>query len=213
MDSYSTDRTSEIAKNYATTFLQREFDDFSSQKNFALKYATCDWVLFLDADERITYPLQIEIKKAIERDEFGGYTLRFPHFFMNRFLYHHYDEVLRLVKREGIHFSGTVHEKLQCPGKIGKLKNNVLHFTYKGFHNYITKKESYAWFQAEQLNKRGKKATYFYFFFKPMFRLFKSLILKGGFRDGIPGLAVSVANAYGVFSRYVKLHLIRKGIR
>lgn len=213
VDSLSTDKTQEIARRYATTFLERKFDNFSNQKNFALEHATGDWILFLDADERITYPLQQEIKQAIESGKHGGYKLRFPHFFMNRFLYHHSSKVLRVVKREGAKYSGLVHEKIHCEGSIGLLKNPVLHFTYKGLDHYIKKRESYAWFQAEQLQKKGKKANLFLLFLKPTYRFFSSYILKGGFRDGIPGLSVSAINAYGVFSRYVKLILLNRGMR
>ena len=213
IDSFSTDGTPEIVKPYATLFLQREFDNFSAQKNAALKHATGDCVLFLDADERITYPLQQEIKEAITYGVHAGYKLNFPHFFMNRFLYHHSSNVLRLVRREGTHFSGLVHEKLHLQGSVGKLKNPVLHFTYKGLDHYIQKRDKYAWFQAEQLQKKGKKATYLQLFLKPSFRFFSSYILKGGFKDGIPGLAISTVNAYGVFSRYVKLLLLQRGMR
>ena len=213
VDSYSTDNTLEIAKKFATKTLQRAFDNFSNQKNFALDQATGDWVLFLDADERITYPLQIEILEAIRNGEHSGYKLNFPHFFMNRFLYHHSSKVLRLVKREGTKYTGLVHEKLQVNGSIGKLKNPVLHFTYKGLEHYIEKRESYAWFQAEQLQKKGKKATLFLLFTKPTFRFFSSYFLKGGFKDGVPGLTISAINAYGVFSRYVKLLLLQRGMR
>lgn len=213
IDSFSTDDTEKIAKQYATLFLQREFDNFSNQKNHALQQATGDWVLFLDADERITYPLQQEIKEAINRTKFGGYKLVFPHFFMNRFLYHHSDRVLRLVQRKGASFSGLVHEKLLCKGVIGTLKNPVLHFTYKGLESYIQKKESYAWFQAEQLEKKNKKAGYFHFFIKPSYRFFRSYILRKGYKDGIPGLAIAAINSYGVFSRYVKLVLLKRGMR
>jgi glycosyltransferase involved in cell wall biosynthesis len=213
IDSFSTDRTLEISKKYTSHILQRTFDNFSNQKNFALEQATGDWILFLDADERITYPLQLEIQKAIESDSCSGYKLSFPHFFMNRFLHHHSSDVLRLVKREGTQYSGLVHEKLVVPGRIGKLKNPVLHFTYKGLDHYIQKRESYAWFQAEQLQKKGKRTSLFLLFFKPSYRFFSSYFLKGGFKDGIPGLAISAINAYGVFSRYVKLLLLQKGMR
>jgi glycosyltransferase involved in cell wall biosynthesis len=213
IDSYSTDHTIEIAKKYASKILQRTFDNFSNQKNFALEQATGDWILFLDADERITYPLQMEIIKAIQSDQYAGYKLSFPHFFMNRFLYHHSSDVLRLVRREGSSYTGLVHEKLVVFGRIGKLKNPVLHYTYKGLEHYIQKRESYAWFQAEQLQKKGKKASLFLLFFKPSYRFFSSYVLKGGFKDGIPGLAISAVNAYGVFSRYVKLLLLQRGIR
>lgn len=213
IDSFSTDKTPEIAKKYATKFLQRKFDNFSSQKNFALKEATGDWVLFVDADERVTHSLEIEIKETIKKPKHKGYKINFPHFYMNRFLYHHSDDVLRLVKREGANFSGTVHEKLQCEGSIGKLKNKMLHFTYKGFDNYISKKESYAWFQAQQQFDKGKKTTWFHLIFKPTYRFFRSFILKGGFRDGVPGMTVAAVNAYGVFERYVKLMLLQKGMK
>ncbi|SRX75583.1 glycosyltransferase family 2 protein [Aequorivita antarctica] len=213
VDSFSTDKTPEIAKKYATKFLQRKFDNFSNQKNFALKEATGDWILFVDADERVTHSLEAEIKETLQNPKHSGYKINFPHFYMNRFLYHHSDDVLRLVKREGAKFSGSVHEKLQCEGRIGKLKNKMLHFTYKGFDNYISKKESYAWFQAQQQFDKGKKTTWFHLLFKPTYRFFRSFILKGGFRDGVPGMTVAAVNAYGVFERYVKLMLLQRGMK
>lgn len=213
VDSYSTDKTEEIARKYATVFLQRTFDTFSSQKNHAITHATCDWILFVDADERITYPLQVEIKRAMQTAKYVGYKLSFPHFYMNRFLTHHSSDVLRLVKREGTRYEGLVHEKLNIKGSINTLKNPVLHFTYKGLDHYIEKRESYAWLQAAQLQKKGKKVTLLLLFFKPLWRFFSSYILKGGFKDGIPGLSISSINAYGVFSRYVKLALLQKGMR
>ncbi len=213
VDSYSTDKTPEIAKKYTTTFLQRKFDNFSNQKNYALEHATADWILFLDADERITYPLQQEILEAINSNNHGGYKLNFPHFYMNRFLYHHSNNVLRVVVREGASYTGLVHEKLHCKGSIGVLKNPVLHFTYKGLEHFLNKKESYAWFQAEQLQKKGKKTTLGHLIIKPTWRFFSSYLIKGGFRDGIPGLTIAANNAYGVFQRYVKLMLLNKGMR
>src|SRR5690554_1671780 len=121
IDSHSTDNTVAVAQLYVTKCLYRKFDNFSEQKNFALQYATSDWVLFLDADERITHALQMEILETIARPDHRGYKIKFPHFFMNRFLYHESDWVLRLIKREGAFFSGDVHEKLQIEGTIGKL--------------------------------------------------------------------------------------------
>jgi len=159
IDSFSTDKTPEIAQKYTTKFLQREFDNFSNQKNFAIKEATGDWILFLDADERVTHSLEVEILETIENPLHSGYLINFPHFYMNRFLYNHSDDVLRLVKREGAYFTGTVHEKLHCDGSIGKLDNKMLHYTYKGLHNYIKKKEAYAWFQADNLFEQNKTTT------------------------------------------------------
>lgn len=213
VDSFSTDKTVDIANKYNCKILQRKFDNFSNQKNHALQFATCDWVLFVDADERIPYQLQVQIIDAMNSGKHNGFKLKFPHFFMNRFLYHHYNFVTRLVVRTECHFEGSVHEKLVVNGSIGKLDSPVLHYTYKGLQHYINKKDSYAWFQAEQLLNKGKKATYFHLAFKPFYRFFSSYILRGGFRDGIPGLAVAGINAYGVFSRYAKLILLQKSLK
>jgi len=213
IDSYSTDGTDTIAKPLSTIFLQREFDNFSNQKNYALKHASGDWILFLDADERVTHSLKVEIEEVLKNPQHGGYKVNFPHFYMNRFLYHHSNDIVRLVKKENAYFSGLVHEKLNADGSIGKLKNKMIHFTYKGLENYITKKESYAWFQAEQLYNKGKKVTWFHLAIKPVYRFFSSYIIKGGFRDGTPGLTVAAVNAYGVFERYVKLMLLNKKMR
>jgi glycosyltransferase involved in cell wall biosynthesis len=213
IDSFSTDKTVAIARSYNCKIIQRQFDNFSNQKNHALQFAISEWVLFVDADERITYKLQQEILNAIKNEKYRAFKLNFPHFFMNRFLYHHDNDVTRLVRREACRFEGDVHEKLIVNGSIGKLKSPVLHFTYKGLANYIHKKDTYAWFQANQLLERNKKPTYFHLAFKPFYRFFHSYVIRGAFLDGIPGLSVASIDAYGVFSRYAKLMLLKKGLK
>ncbi|WP_121907949.1 glycosyltransferase family 2 protein [Ulvibacter antarcticus] len=213
VDSYSSDDTKTIAQSLATKVLERKFDDFSAQKNYALEHATGDWVLFIDADERVTRSLEAEIKSVLINPKHSGYKINFPHFFMNRFLYFQSNDVLRLVKREGANFTGLVHEKLHCNGSVGKLRQKMIHYTYKGLHHYITKKEKYAWFQAEQRFEKNKKTTYFQLFFKPTYRFFDSYIKKGGFRNGVPGLTLAAIDSYGVFSRYAKLILLNRGMK
>lgn len=213
VDSMSSDATVQIAADHGCKVVSRKFDNFSSQKNHALQFATCDWVLFLDGDERVTEAIQKEILEAIESNTHTGYKLNFPHFYMNRFLYHHYNDVTRLVKRTNCHFEGNVHEKLIVNGSVGTLKNKVLHYTYKGLVHYIGKKDSYAWFQAERQLLKGKGMSYFHLAFKPLYRFFNEYIIKRGFLDGVPGLAVAGINAYGVFSRYAKLMLLKKGLK
>lgn len=213
IDSFSTDGTKEKALSLGCTVLQRKFDNFSNQKNHAISHVTGDWVLFIDGDERVTPKLKLEILAAIHSGKHSGYKINFPHFYMNRFLYHKVDRVVRLVKNKGIHFTGDVHEKLHVEGSVGQLKNFMIHYTYKGFFHLLQKKDSYAWFQANTSIKKGKKATYFHLFFKPLYRFFSSYILKRGFMDGVPGLALASVNAYGVFSRYAKMILIQKGLK
>lgn len=213
IDSFSTDGTLSIVKKYDCELIQRQFDNFSNQKNEAIKAAKSDWVLFVDADERVTEKLKIEIKKAINKPKHDAYKIKFPHFYMNRFLYHTENKVIRLVKNNAIHFEGEVHEKLMHPGSVGLLDNFMIHYTYKGLFHYIKKKDSYAWFQAKMAKDRNKKTSYLLLIFKPFYRFFHTYIIRKGFLDGIPGLAVATIDAYGVFSRYVKMLLIEKGLK
>jgi glycosyltransferase involved in cell wall biosynthesis len=213
IDSFSSDNTISIAKKWNCEIIQRKFDNFSNQKNEAIKQAKSDWILFLDADERITPKLKMEILETINDPKHQAYKLRFPHFYMNRFLYHTENKVTRLVKNNALKFEGEVHEKLMHEGSCGVLKNKVLHYTYKGLFNYIAKKDSYAWFQAKMSLDKGKQINYFLLVFKPFYRFFHTYIIRRGFMDGIPGLAVATIDSYGVFSRYVKMILLKKGLK
>lgn len=213
IDSFSTDGTKEKAVELGCKVLDRKFDNFSNQKNNAITFATGDWILFLDADERVSQKLQIEIQEAITSSKYSAYKLKFPHFYMNRFLYHSENRVLRLVKNNGVYFEGAVHEKLKTTGKIGILDNFVIHYTYKGLLHYLKKKDSYAWFQAKMALEKNKKTNLFLLIFKPFYRFFHSYILKRGFLDGVPGLAVAAIDAYGVFSRYTKMILIKEDLK
>jgi glycosyltransferase involved in cell wall biosynthesis len=213
VDSFSTDNTIALAKNFNCEIVERKFDNFSNQKNHAIQFATSDWILFLDADERVTQKLKLEIIKTISSAKHGAYKIKFPHFYMNRFLYNIDNRVVRLAKNNNLRFEGLVHEKLIHSGSVGILKNFMLHYTYKGLFHYIKKKDSYAWFQAEMAINKKKKATYLHLVFKPIYRFFHTYIIRKGFLDGIPGLAVACIDAYGVFSRYVKMILIEKNLK
>lgn len=210
LDSFSNDNTIEIAKKNGAKVLQRKFDNYAAQRNHAIEFATGDWILFLDADERVTEKLSEEIQKKIHSTIFVAYKIWFPHYFMNRFLFHYTDKVIRLVKNEKFTFKNEVHEKIVIDGKIGILKNYMVHLTYKGLDSFIEKKDKYAWFQALMQTKKGKKASLFKLFFKPLYRFFHTYFIKRVFLDGVPGLAASSIDAYGVFSRYAKMILLEK---
>lgn len=213
VDSFSTDNTVAIAKKFNCEVIQRKFDNFSNQKNEAIKLAQCDWILFIDADERVTQKLRYEISATINHAKHNAYKIKFPHFYMNRFLYHTENKVTRLVKNKNVYFEGEVHEKLIHEGSVGLLENFMIHYTYKGLFHYIKKKDSYAWFQAKMAKDKNKKATYLHLIFKPFYRFFHTYFIRRGFLDGIPGLAVATIDAYGVFSRYVKMILMDKKLK
>jgi glycosyltransferase involved in cell wall biosynthesis len=205
IDSFSTDSTIKLAQKFDIKIHQNKFKNYSDQRNFALSKTQAEWILFLDADERVTQILKTEILQAIESEIYSAYKIWFPHYFMNSFLFHYTDKVIRLMKNEGLHFKNEVHEKAVINGKIGVLKNYMVHKTYKGLENYIAKKNNYAFFQAKMMHKKNKKATLFKMMFKPFYRFFHTYFVKRVFLDGVPGFASVTIDAYGVFLRYVKL--------
>lgn len=205
IDSFSTDDTINVAKNFEIEIYQNKFKNYSDQRNFAISKTKADWILFLDADERVTQDLKEEILQAIENEAHAAYKIWFPHYFMNRFLFHYTDKVTRLMKNDNLHFKNEVHEKAVINGKIGLLKNYMIHKTYKGLENYISKKDGYATFQAKMLFDKNKKVTLLQLMLKPFYRFLHTYFIKRVFLDGVPGFASASIDAYGVFLRYAKL--------
>ncbi|WP_316634123.1 glycosyltransferase family 2 protein [uncultured Flavobacterium sp.] len=212
LDSYSTDSTAKIVSDLGAKLMFRKFDNYSNQRNHTIESATGEWILFLDADERVSTELQEEILKTINLNKCDAYRIWFPHFFMDRFLFHYTDKVTRLIKNDNIRFENEVHERLVLKSKPPVLKNYMIHYTYKGLFHFISKKDQYAWFQAKMSVKKGKKTTLLLLFFKPFYRFFHTYFIKRVFLDGVPGLAAASIDAYGVFSRYAKMVLLEKNL-
>lgn len=215
IDSFSEDKTIEIAKTFDITFLQRKFDDFSSQKNFAIAKAKHQWIFILDADERVTPELRKEIlsvlKSKTKKDAY--WIFRTYHFMGKKIKYSGWqtDKVIRLFNRDQCKYDGKlVHEEIETSSEIGFLKSKLEHYSYSGFDHYISKLNQYAWFQAKALHKKGKKVNPFHIIVKPAFRFFKHYVLRFGFLDGLPGFMIAVLQAYGVLTRYVKLWLLNR---
>jgi hypothetical protein len=148
--------------------------------------------------------LKAQILDAISRPEHKAYKIIQLHYYMDRFLHHHTDRVIRLVKNEGYRFIGEVHEHLNVTSSVGILKGSLLHYTYKGFTSYLDKKMMYSSFQAKELLRKNKGHNYFLLLVKPNIRFIKSAFIKGGYKDGYPALVVAQINGLGVFMRITK---------
>ncbi|MFZ2282477.1 MAG: glycosyltransferase family 2 protein [Lutibacter sp.] len=219
VDSYSTDKTVDIIKEFPHVKLyQRKFDNFSSQKNYAIEQASNDWIIFFDADEVITKSLKDEIITTVSKtaDEIAYWIYRTT-IYMGKEI--HYsglqnDKVIRLFRKEFCRYNGKlVHEEIAAKGKVGFLKNKMLHYSYKGLDAIVIKRNKYAQLQAEALYKKGKKPNAFHFLVKPAFRFFKHFVLKRGFLDGFQGFMISYMFGYTVFMRYVKLWLLHRNLK
>lgn len=220
IDSYSTDKTSELVKNYNVVFIQHLFDNFSSQRYFAAKHATNDMILFVDADERISNLLKEEIQGILKLDEpYSGYEIKFSNIFMGRRMKYggfQNNWKLRLFNKRLCWYDEAllVHEKIiVLEGKTGRLKNAIDHYTYRSWNHYIKKKQQYAELQSQELFIKGIKLNAFHFVVKPAYRFVYHYVFRGGFLDGFPGFASAFANAYGVNTRYIKLWLLRNNMK
>ncbi|MFY0603276.1 MAG: glycosyltransferase family 2 protein [Flavobacteriaceae bacterium] len=209
IDSFSSDKTVEIVKKSKAILLQRKFDDFSSQKNYAIKHATHDWILWLDADEVVNEELRKEIISNIEDPkDFVGFYIYRTFFFKNKPLKYsgtQNDKVVRIFNKQFCHYEGKVHEKIKTDGKLGFLKSRILHYSYIGFDRYIAKLNLHSTLKSEELLEKGLIITPYHLIIKPLARFVTHYIIKLGFLDGFQGFVLSYALSYGVLVRYIKL--------
>lgn len=216
IDSYSNDGTAEKANILATKVIQRKFDFYGAQKNHAISQAQNEWVLLVDADERVTPELKTEILSILNQENIphDAYSIkRINHFMGQRVNYSGWrnDSVIRLFKRDFCKYDARhVHEALVVDGTIGQLKHKFLHYSYRSFNNYMQKMNNYATLQAKDYDKKTGILTPYHFVIKPFWGFFKHYIIQSGFRDGFVGFTIGFVQAYVVFTRYVKLWLLRR---
>ena len=209
VDSGSTDKTIEIAKTFGAKIFKREFDSFSNQKNYALSIATNEWVLHVDADEVLSKELVEEIKFVIINTKLDGFYLIRTNFFLGKQMKYsgiNKEYRLRLAKKTlSKYVGGIIHEELIVNGKVGKLKNIMIHNSYPTISSYFNKLEQYTTLGAKKLLEKNKKAKVIDIVFKPPFEFIKRYILKCGFLDGIRGFIWAVLYAFYTFIKYIKL--------
>ena len=210
IDSFSTDRTVAVANQMKARVIQREFDDFSSQKNFAIEQATHDWVLVLDADERVSAELGEEILRMVRNPgENVAFYLYRNFFFKGKRIYYggwQTDKAVRLFRKDSCRYNGKlVHETIISDGPVGFLGNRLDHFSYRSREQYSAKLEHYAALQAKELYDQNKRMHVLYVGIKPAFRFFMHYFVRLGFLDRSPGLILAFEHSKGVFKRYLFL--------
>ena len=216
VDSFSTDKTVEIAKQLGARVLQHEYVHSAAQKNWTIPQAGHEWVFILDADERVPEQLKQEVKEILAKKNIieDGFWIKRSNFFMGKEIKYsgwQRDKVIRLFRRDTCRYGGKhVHEEIITKGEVGMLKNKLRHFTFKSMQHFAKKMNQYAKWKAEEYHARGKKATVLEFVFKPPFRFFKNYILDLGILDGKRGMIISGLNAYTIFLRYAHLHALNK---
>lgn len=198
VDSGSTDSTVAISKKLDAKVYFREFDNYASQRNYAIKMATKDWILSLDADEEIPDSLSKEIKNSI-RKEFDAFLIpRRNIIFGKEIKYSRYspDKHVWLFKKDKGKFVNSIHEEVQIDGKVGELVNGKIHHSHPTVSAYITMINSYTDLEAEEKIKQKDTFSLVKLFYYPTRSFIGRFILKQGFRDGIEGFVLCSLRAY-----------------
>lgn len=216
VDSFSLDKTFEIASGFKNVkIVQRVFDNFASQRNYALSLASNSWILFVDADERLTSELQKEISFVInQKDSASAYFIGRNFMFQNkklRFSGWQTDKIIRLFRKENAIYNHEkiVHEKLIVNGKTGKLKNKLVHYSYSNFEDYKQKMIFYGQLKAQEEFVKNTKPNAFHFYIRPVYQFLNQYLLRFGILDGKKGAIICYLNALSVGVRFQELKKIR----
>jgi Glycosyl transferase family 2 len=216
VDSGSTDETVALAQANGARVISREWEGFGKQKQFAVSQAQHDWVLCLDADERVTDELRGAIESALRLTEFKAYKMPRCNRFMGRYLRHgegYPDWSLRLFHRGHASWSDdSVHEKVDTLVSVGLLKGDILHESEQGIADYLHKQNGYTTIQARDLHRAGTRGNPLKLVFSPLVRFLKFYVLRRGFLDGVPGLVHILIGCFNTFSKYAKLIEYNKGV-
>lgn len=214
VDAESSDSTREICFNFTPHVLDQEWLGFGPQKQKALSMATKEWVLSIDADERVGLRLKDEILEAIKSNDIEGYYLPRLTYVCGQPIRHsgwYPDYILRLFRRDKGKFTDdVVHEKIVVSGKTAKLTNHLEHFSYQNYKQVIDKFNYYSELGAEKLHKKDRKGGFLKGISSAFGAFFKLYIIKRGFLDGKMGFIVAITSAETAFYKYLKLGELNK---
>lgn len=208
VDSFSRDRTAEIAGALGAIVHKREFTTHADQKNWAIEKATGEWILVLDADEALTPKLRSEIATELTRPSADGYRLRRRNEFLGRrirFCGWGGDRVLRLFRRgSGSYAERAVHERMRFEGREAVLKAGLDHRPYRDMNDHIDRMRRYSRGGALELMKEGR-GWFPGIFLNPFARFLRMYVIQLGFLDGMPGFILCSFASINVFFKYAAL--------
>jgi glycosyltransferase involved in cell wall biosynthesis len=208
VDAESTDGTVEMARKYTDKIYVKKWEGYALQKKYGLSLAKNDWVLSLDADERVTEELKIEIEGLDVRDV-NGFKIRRRNFLFNKEIKScgwGNDYQLRLFKKEKTSLTDRmVHEMFIVDGKVNRIKQPMLHFTFSSLTNYISKINHYTSLRAKELFEQKTKVNGWTIISHTIFAFLQFFIVRGGFKDGVHGLIISLLHSTSTMLNYIKL--------
>jgi glycosyltransferase involved in cell wall biosynthesis len=212
VDSGSTDRTLELARNFTGRIFTIDWQGFAGTKNFALEQATGDWVFSLDADERVPEGLREEILKVVKDDgPLDGYRIPRKNYVGGRWIRRlgwYPDYTLRLFRRGRGRFKDReVHEEVEVEGKVGLLQTPLEHYSYRSLEEYASRQDRYARLAAEEMRKAGRRPVPGELLWRPALTFLNLFFLKLGFLEGALGLKLALQSSRYNFLKY---HYLRE---
>ena len=215
VDSGSSDETVAICGRYsAKVQVTSDWPGFGPQKNRAVGLATGDWLLSIDADERVTPELRAEIEQALAAPDSDAYEMPRLSSYLGQPMRHGGwwpDYVTRLFRRGAARFSeARVHETVLGQGRTGRLHQHLVHYSFRSVEQVVAKMDSYSTAAAVAMAERGRSAGLGSAVLHGFFAFFRTYVLRAGFLDGREGFMLAVSNAEGAYYRYLKLMLLNK---
>jgi glycosyltransferase involved in cell wall biosynthesis len=215
VDSGSTDQTCEIAQKFGARVVSRPFTNFGEQKNFAAAQAAHDWLLSLDADERLSGELResIAVWKTM-KPEFAAYRVNRKPNYLGGWIRHsgwHPEYCVRLYRRDCARFVGAIHESVQVKGRVGRLRGELLHYTIRSLREHYAKMEAFSTRAAEDLYARGRRHWRGSMWVAAPWTLLQRFFLQLGFLDGYRGALIAWTSARYVWLKYRKLGVLVGG--
>jgi glycosyltransferase involved in cell wall biosynthesis len=211
VDSYSTDATERISREFTDKVYQHEFQGFGKLRNEAVAHASHEWVLSLDTDERVTPALRDEIRTLLARGpEADAYFVPRQNFFLGRWIRHggwypDYRQPQLFRKSQFRYRDDIVHEGFECGGSIGYLTKPVIQIPFRNIDHFLSKHDRYSDLMARRMLEQGRRFAPHQLITHPLGTFAKMYLYRQGFRDGIPGLVLAGLYAYYTFLKYAKL--------
>lgn len=209
VDSFSTDRTAEICLEYTPHVHRRPWQGYVRQKNLAADLASNDWIFNLDADERVTPELRLELQGLLRHGPpCAGYYVARRNYFLGRWIRQagwYPDYILRLYhKGKGRYGDREVHETVDVRGRVETLRHPLEHYTYRSVEEYLCRMDRYSTLAARELEKKGKPPRWYDCILRPFWTFWKMYGFRGGYREGKYGFVLSGLYAFYAFAKYAK---------
>jgi glycosyltransferase involved in cell wall biosynthesis len=213
VDSNSEDRTREIAEKMGAKVIQYSTDDFSKMRNMGMKKAIGEWILYVDADERITPELALSIKNGISHGSEAGFKIKRKNFYFGNHEWPYVEELERLFKKDKLEgWYGKLHESPKITGEIGALDGYLLHYTHQNLTSMVNKTIEWSKIEAELRYKAGHPRMSWWRFPRVMLTaFFDSYIRQHGWRVGTVGLIESMYQSFSMFITYARLWELQQG--